>query len=82
MEFVGKMNAYFLYGVNEEKLMVIKSKDDSMMRNIIDILAKSRDNNIREIAEILENHFNERHDDGGSFIQTRSKNKKNGRVRK
>jgi len=76
------MNAYFLYGVNEEKLMVIKSKDDSMMRNIIDILAKSRDNNIREIAEILENHFNERHDDGGSFIQTRSKNKKNGRVRK
>jgi hypothetical protein len=70
------MDAYFLYGANDEKLMVIRGQDENIMREIIDILSKARDNEIKRIAEILENHFNERHDNGGSPIKVRSKDKK------
>lgn len=71
------MDAYFLYGANNEKLMVIRGPDENIMREIIDILSKARDNKIKEIAKILESHFNERHDDGGSLIKTGPKDKKN-----
>lgn len=76
------MNAYFLHGSNEEKLLVIRGTDEDLMQQIIDTLKRSRNERIKEIAEILENHFNERDDDGGSSIQTRPKNKKVSRNRK
>jgi hypothetical protein len=76
------MNAYFLYGSDGESLMVIRGHDEDKMRQIIDTLKRSRNESIKELAEVLENHFNERHDDGGSSIETRSKNKKDGRKRR
>lgn len=76
------MDAYFLHGVDDEKLLVIRGHDEDLMQRIIDLLSRSRDDKIKELSEILENHFNERHDDGGSIIQTRSKDKKNGRKRR
>lgn len=76
------MNAYFLHGVDNEKLLVIRGHDEELMQKIIDLLGRSRDDQIKELSKVLENHFNERHDDGGSSIQTRSKNKKNGRQRR
>jgi hypothetical protein len=76
------MNAYFLHGVDGEKLMVIRGHDEELMKKIIATLGRSRDDEIKNLSEVLENHFNERHDDGGSFIQTRSKNKKDGRKRR
>lgn len=62
--------------------MVIRGHDEDMMERIIGTLYRSRDEDIKKLAEILENHFNERHDDGGSSIQIRSKDKKNGRKRR
>lgn len=82
MVFVVKMDAYFLYGVNDEKLMVIRGQDENIMKEIIDILSKARDNEVRRLAEILENHFNERHYDGGSAIKIGPKNKKTSWVRR
>lgn len=76
------MNAYFLHGSTGEKLMVIRSEDEDLMQQIITTLQRSRDERIKDIAETLENHFNERHDDGGSIIQTRPKDKKDGRKRR
>lgn len=76
------LNGYFLHGANEEKLMVIRGHDEEAMKKIIDILHRSRDEDIKKLAEVLENHFNERHDDGGSSIQVRPKNKKNGGKRR
>jgi predicted metal-dependent phosphoesterase TrpH len=75
------MNAYFLHGINGEKLMVIRGTDEDLMQQIIATLQRSRNERIKDIAETLENHFNERNDDGGSSIQTRSKNKKTSRNR-
>jgi hypothetical protein len=76
------MNAYFLHGSDGEKLMVIRGHDEDVMKKIIDSLHRSRDEGIKKLAEVLENHFNERHDDGGSSIQVRSKNKKDGGKRR
>lgn len=76
------MDAYFLHGVEGEKLLVIRGYDEEFMQQIIATLGRSRSDRIKDIAEILENHFNERHDDGGNSIQTRSKDKKNGRKRR
>lgn len=76
------MDAYFLHGVDGEKLLVIRGHDEELMQQIITTLGRSRSDSIKNLSEVLENHFNERHDDGGSFIQTRSKNKKNGRKRR
>ena len=76
------MNAYFLHGSGGEKLMVIRGHDEETMKRIIDTLHRSRDEDIKRLAEVLESHFNERHDDGGSPIQVRPKNKKDGRKRR
>ena len=62
--------------------MVIRGHDEELMKKIIDNLHRSRDEDIKRLAEVLENHFNERHDDGGSPIEIRSKNKKDGRKRR
>lgn len=72
------MKAYFLYGSDNERLLVIRGQDEELMQKIIATLSRSRDDKIKRIAEVLENHFNERYDDGGSSIKTRSKNKKDG----
>ena len=76
------MDAYFLHGVDGEKLLVIRGNDEELMQQIIATLGRSRNDRIKDLSEVLENHFNERHDDGGSFIQARSKDKKNGRKRR
>ena len=76
------MKAYFLHGSDGEKLMVIRGHDEDAMIQIIDTLKRSRHESVKELAEVLENHFNERHDDGGSSIQARPKNKKDGRKRR
>ena len=76
------MNAYFLHGSDGEKLMVIRGHDEETMKRIIDTLHRSRYEDIKRLAEVLESHFNERHDDGGSSIQVRSKNKKDGGKRR
>jgi hypothetical protein len=75
------MKAYFLHGSDEEKLLVIRGHDENLMQKIIDTLKRSRDERVKKIAEVLENHFNERHDDGGSSIKVRPQDKKNGRKR-
>ena len=76
------MDAYFLHGIDGEKLLVIRGHDEELMQKIIATLGRSRDDSIKVLSEALENHFNERHDDGGSSIQIRSKNKKDGRKRR
>lgn len=76
------MNAYFLHGADNEKLLVIRGHDEELMQKIIDTLSRSRNDRIKEIAEVLENHFNERYDDGRSIVKARSKNKKDGRQRR
>ena len=76
------MNSYFLHGSEGEKLLVIRGHDEELMEKIIATLGRSRDERIKKIAEALENHFNERHDDGRSTLKVRPKNKKNGRVRR
>ena len=75
------MNAYFLHGSDGEKLMVIRGGDEDLMQQIIATLKRSRDERVKDIAEILESHFNERNDDGRSTSETRPKNKKTGRHR-
>jgi hypothetical protein len=76
------MKAYFLHGSDGEKLMVIRGYNEELMQSIIDTLQRSRDERIKDLSYILESHFNERHDDGGSSIQARPKNKKDGRKRR
>ena len=76
------MDAYFLHGADGEKLLVIRGHDEELMQQIIATLGRSRSDEIKSLSEVLENHFNERHDDGGSSIQIRSKDKKNGRKRR
>jgi hypothetical protein len=76
-----ELNGYFLHGVDGEKLLVVRGYNEPLLEKIILTLKRSRDQDIKELAEVLENHFNERHDDGRSSVETRSKNKKNGRKR-
>lgn len=76
------MDAYFLHGSDGEKLLVIRGHDEEFMQQIISTLGRSRNDEIKKLSEVLENHFNERHDDGGSSIEIRSKNKKDGRKRR
>jgi len=76
------MNAYFLHGSDNEKLLVIRGRDEELMQKIIDTLSRSRNDKIKEIAEVLESHFNERYDNGRSISKTRPKDKKDGRQRR
>lgn len=70
------MDAYFLHGSDGEKLLVIRGNDEELMQQIISTLGRSRSDKIKNLSEVLENHFNERHDNGGSPIKVRSKDKK------
>ena len=75
------MNGYFLYGSDNEMLMVIRGYDEDVMIGIINKLKKSREDEIKKLAEILENHFYERDTSRGSSIKTRPKDSQNGRKR-
>lgn len=67
---------YFLYGSDEEMMMVIRGYDENIMLSIITKLKRSRDEEIKNLAETLENHFYDRDNDRRSISKTRSKNKK------
>jgi hypothetical protein len=73
------VNGYFLYGSDNEMLMVIRSHDEDFMMSIITKLKKSREPQIKELAETLENHFYDRDSDGRNTSKTRSQNKKTSR---
>jgi hypothetical protein len=75
------MNGYFLYGIDNEMLMVIRGQDEEVMFSIIQKLKRSKEEDIRKLAETLENHFYDRNTAGGSSSKTRSKNPQNGRKR-
>jgi len=75
------MNGYFLYGSDDEMLMVIRGYDEDAMFSIIQKLKKSREEDIKKLAEILESHFYERDNARRSSIETRSKDSKDGRKR-
>ena len=75
------MNGYFLYGSDDEMLMVIRGYDEKAMIGIINKLKKSREDEIKKLAEILENQFYERDTSRGSAIKTRPKNPQDGRKR-
>jgi len=72
------MNGYFLYGSDDEMLMVIRGYDENAMIGIINKLKKSREEDIKKLAEILENQFYERDTSRGSAIKTRPKNPQDG----
>lgn len=63
-------------------LMVIRGHNEDIMIKIIDLIKKSRDENIRSLAEVLESHFNERYYDGGRSISSGPEDKKNGGERR
>ena len=73
------LKGYFLYGSGEEMMMVIRGHDEDAMLSIINKLKRSREENIKELAETLENHFYDRNDDGRNPSETRSKDKKTSR---
>ena len=73
------LKGYFLYGSGEEMMMVIRGHDEDAMFSIINKLKRSREENIKELAETLENHFYDRNDDGRNSSETRSKDKKTSR---
>jgi ferredoxin len=56
-----------------------KGDDEDAMLSIINKLKRSREENIKELAETLENHFYDRNDDGRNSSETRSKDKKTSR---
>jgi hypothetical protein len=75
------MNGYFLYGSDDEMLMVIRGYDEKAMIGIINKLKKSREDEIIKLAEILENQFYERDTSRGSVVKAGPKNPQNGRKR-
>lgn len=76
------MDAYFLYGVEDEMLMVIRGTDENLMLSIINKLKRSKEEEIKIIAEILENHFYERDTSRGSAIKAGPKDSQNGGQRR
>ena len=76
------MDAYFLYGVEDEMLMVIRGTNEATMLSIINKLKRSKEDEIRTIAEILENHFYERDTSRRSAIKAGPKDPQNGGQRR
>jgi hypothetical protein len=68
------MEGYVLTGIEDEYLLVIKSKDYELILQIIDRIAASRRKDFKEFALELEKSLN---DDGRrrNSSETRSKNK-------
>jgi hypothetical protein len=64
--------SYILKGTENEFLLVIRAEDEKAIYNIIDFLATSRNEQIKELAIELEKSL---HDNGRDSSKTRSKNK-------
>ena len=64
--------SYILRGTENEYLLVIKEEDEKVIYSIIDLLASSRNEKIKELAIELEKSM---HDNGRDTSETRSKNK-------
>lgn len=54
------MNGYFLFGTNEEIILVIKSSDEEDILNIIKKIATMRSKKVKALASQLEESFYER----------------------
>jgi hypothetical protein len=72
------VDGYFLYGVDNEMLMVIRGFDDEIMQKIIDKLNKSRDKDLKALGSKLEDHFSERQDDSRRAVKAKPEDKKEG----
>jgi hypothetical protein len=73
-----KIRGYLLEGVNEELLLVIRGYDEEQMYSIIKKLESMRDQEVKELAEVLENHLNDRISNGRNSVEARPQNKKKG----
>jgi hypothetical protein len=71
-----KIKGYVLEGVDKELLLVIRSYDEEQVYSIIKKIETMRDNEIKELAKVLEMHLNDRHSNRGDSSETRSQNKK------
>jgi hypothetical protein len=67
-------NFYILEGIEQEILLVIKAKDKELALSIIDQLASSRKEVLKELAYELEKSLNDSSSRRDS-VKTRSKNK-------
>jgi hypothetical protein len=65
-------HSYILKGTENEYLLVIRAEDEKAIYSIIDLLATSRNEQIKELAIELEKSL---HDNGRDSGKTRSKNK-------
>lgn len=70
------MNGYFLFGTNEEIILVIKSSDEEDILNIIKKIATMRSKKVKELASQLEESFYER--SYRNNVKAGSKNKTKG----
>ena len=66
------VQSYILKGTENEYLLVIKSEDQKTIYSIIDLLATSRNERVRELAIELEKSM---HDNGRDSSKAGSKNK-------
>jgi hypothetical protein len=64
--------SYILKGTENEYLLVIRAEDEKAIYNIIDLLATSRNEDIKEVAIELEKSM---HDNGRDSSKARPKNK-------
>jgi hypothetical protein len=69
------ISGYFLEGSEGEFLMVIKSHNEELMLSIIKKISSMRDDEVKKLAEVLENHFYERDNYRGHSGETRPQNK-------
>jgi hypothetical protein len=69
------ISGYFLEGSEGEFLMVIKSHNEELMLSIIKKISSMRDDEVKKLAEVLENHFYERDNYRGYPVETGPKNK-------
>ena len=65
-------NSYVLKGTENEFLLVVRAEDEKAIYNIIDFLATSRNEQVRELAIELEKSM---HDNGRDSSKAGSKNK-------
>ena len=64
--------SYILKGTENEYLLVVRAEDEKAIYNIIDLLATSRNEDIKEVAIELEKSM---HDNGRDSGKAGSKNK-------
>lgn len=74
------MKGYFLEGVDGELLLVIRGYNEEQMYSIIKKIETMREEEMKELARVLEIHFNDRNKDGRNSGSARPENKKKGTV--